>query len=1416
MKNLSIINRFIKILLFMVFYLLIKTDIVIAVDTVKPPTRAFINPSFEIPVISDNSFSIFSDTLIAGWITTDVNHNIEIWNTPFNSVISQDLDQHTELNANNPSKLYQNVCFVPSDPQVTLSLYHRARQGTDTMRVLIDNVQSGANISTGTSAWVNYTRNYTPSVSQPTPIQIGFESVSTGSGNATVGNFLDNITLTGLSAFFELENATLSNTESTAPSVRIRINGFLASDQTINLSTSGTAVVGTDYTLPSTVNVPAGYYDGTSYITIPLTILNNNIPQGNRTINISISSSASLTIFRLGQTLCQNATPKSTINYTIIDDDSAEYGDAPDTYGTSETNATGYAYHLSDNNLRIGSSIDIESDGFPSVNADGDNNNATNDENGISSFNQLSASSTGSYAVNVNVTNSAGASANLIGWIDFNRNGAFEASEASNIQTLTSPNSNVSRTLTWTIPSNIQGGTSYVRIRLTRDSITSSEAIGAKSNGEVEDYRINILPKITGKVFDDINYGGGSGRSLVSSSGVGRPNVRVELYNSVGAFVFATLTDSNGNYTFATPDVTLTNGNYTVRVVNSSVKSSRLGTSSEIGVQTFRTNVSTGSVVDVTDHVGGQNPTLVDAGNGGVGTTMNTTTGVFTAGITGTAQSITNVNVLGTSDISGVDFGFNFDTIVNKNATGQGSLNQFIINSNVLDNAPLNQVGQTAGQEVSIFMIPNGVANAGQNTSYANQLNSYGAAQINLGTTPLANVTGVNTSIDGRTQTRNVRFSVGGSETNSGQSGTGGFVGVSQTYISKFDNPEIEILSNNIRGLTTTTTATGFVVRNIAFSGTSLIVNGMNSLIQDNFVSMNANGTQVASSVHSNSYCVQIGTGTSDINARHNYVKCNNSGIRRDNGGTRMTIEYNEVDRPSAVDHDDTYDGILIIGGGNDDFIQYNLVKNQRGAGSELGYNAGATVNNLTVKENTYTNNGKELDGSPSLEPLGIIVRTINDGSALTIKKNIIANNGGTGILVQDTRRVHITQNSIFRNGPTGSLFGTTANLGIDLRTGNNVDPNTMGTNIDGVTPNNGVISGTEANNGVDYPIITSATIKGTTLKVQGFVGIAPGDTDFANSVLEFFVAEDDGNNNGKVFASDNLNVGHGEGKLYIDSCTTNSTGDFNCTFNNVQSLVPGMFLTSTATNANEDTSEFSNLAITTEEPFLFYPNNADSALPGGTVYYTHEIISSESGNIQLALVTNKGWTYQVFRDVNGNNLLDGPDTLYNGGLNPSLGNVYNLNATHSVKLIVKGFVPEGVAINTVDNLTITATLTPTTIGVAPKSLDVQDVTTVSSNQGGSLKLLKSVSPTGNQPPNSNLTYTINFTNTGVATLKDIEIEDVVPAETTFVSASFNAGTTGTIVSPTVGQSGKITWTVTGNLTSGATGSVNFVVKIKP
>ena len=110
---------------------------------------------------------------------------------------------------------------------------------------------------------------------------------------------------------------------------------------------------------------------------------------------------------------------------------------------------------------------------------------------------------------------------------------------------------------------------------------------------------------VTGTVFEDVNYGGGAGRTYAvantsatasgfTSGTIGRPGVRVELYNAGGTFITATTTDAAGNYSIGG----LTNGTaYTVRVVNSTLTSVRPAVASAAGllpVQTFRTSAGGG------------------------------------------------------------------------------------------------------------------------------------------------------------------------------------------------------------------------------------------------------------------------------------------------------------------------------------------------------------------------------------------------------------------------------------------------------------------------------------------------------------------------------------------------------------------------------------------------------------------------------------------------------------------------------------------------------------------------------------------------------------------------------------------------------------------------------------------------------
>jgi len=171
----------------------------------------------------------------------------------------------------------------------------------------------------------------------------------------------------------------------------------------------------------------------------------------------------------------------------------------------------------------------------------------------------------------------------------------------------------------------------------------------------------------SGTVFEDVNYGGGAGRPNGTAGTVRIGGVRVELYNaSSGAFVAATTTATTpaaavGTYTLS-PGTT--GAAMIIRVVNGTVRSSRTGGASTatVAVQTYRTagaGTNNNNVNPVTNRVGGENPALSDGPTNGGNFSLIDDTG-------GVAQSVTTSDPSGTgSAVTGIDFGFNFSTVVN-------------------------------------------------------------------------------------------------------------------------------------------------------------------------------------------------------------------------------------------------------------------------------------------------------------------------------------------------------------------------------------------------------------------------------------------------------------------------------------------------------------------------------------------------------------------------------------------------------------------------------------------------------------------------------------------------------------------------------------------------------------------------------
>jgi uncharacterized repeat protein (TIGR02059 family)/LPXTG-motif cell wall-anchored protein len=176
-----------------------------------------------------------------------------------------------------------------------------------------------------------------------------------------------------------------------------------------------------------------------------------------------------------------------------------DFGLAPATY-----DAAGVASHALDN-LKLGASVEADQTTAdkaavsPDAVASGTSlANHPKADDGVSAWGSSPSVALvpgASYSITAALAGVA-SSANLCGWIDFNRNGTFDSGERA---CATSPNANdTSATLNWTVPNIVTPGLTYARLRLSYDAV--SLPTGKVSSGEVEDYSLTILgPPMTAK-----------------------------------------------------------------------------------------------------------------------------------------------------------------------------------------------------------------------------------------------------------------------------------------------------------------------------------------------------------------------------------------------------------------------------------------------------------------------------------------------------------------------------------------------------------------------------------------------------------------------------------------------------------------------------------------------------------------------------------------------------------------------------------------------------------------------------------------------------------------------------------------------------------------------------------------------------
>ena len=215
-----------------------------------------------------------------------------------------------------------------------------------------------------------------------------------------------------------------------------------------------------------------------------------------------------------------------------------DFGDAPDTgpgTGTGNYNTLSTdngPSHVTGANVFMGTAPDAEAEAFQSTGADGDDNNGSDDEDGlVDPAGDLTLLVGEVPTVNFVVTNNTGTNAFLFGWIDYNGDGVFD--DVTELTGTYVYDGSTDATVTLSFPQVPAGftGTTYARFRLSTDPALAS-ATGPAYDGEVEDYVVDIQAWDFGDAPDDgIDY---FYPTLSANNGASHDMVEPSLYLGAG------------------------------------------------------------------------------------------------------------------------------------------------------------------------------------------------------------------------------------------------------------------------------------------------------------------------------------------------------------------------------------------------------------------------------------------------------------------------------------------------------------------------------------------------------------------------------------------------------------------------------------------------------------------------------------------------------------------------------------------------------------------------------------------------------------------------------------------------------------------------------------------------------------------
>ncbi|WKZ31160.1 MAG: hypothetical protein QY318_00085 [Candidatus Dojkabacteria bacterium] len=507
-------------------------------------------------------------------------------------------------------------------------------------------------------------------------------------------------------------------------------------------------------------------------------------------------------------------------------------------------------------------------------------------------------------------------------------------------------------------------------------------------------------------------------------------------------------------------------------------------------------------------------------------------------------------------------------TVTNTNDSGAGSLRQAITDANA-----------TSAPDIIEFAIP---------TSDPNYNATYGFFNIDIQTV-LPTIT-FPLHIDGASQATNI------GDTNPGTIGSALPVGNLGATLSPIDKPEIVIRPEtgffvNI-GLYTlassSTTIEGLAIYGFGPSGGSgnsahgnIRVGAGNVTVRNNvigtapidFASGPAGYTNLANHISGNYFQnLQV---ENNLFGYSNYagVALINSAFDQIMNGIviqeNQFIDLGGLNSTNPIEIQNRYQTITAS-------IERNYFSSNKGdpqidlVGAQTG-GIGSIVT-VTCNENSIVNSSNTLASPAGIRLWGV--------QSSTIMNNVITANHSSGVKVVTSLGHATAPTPSYYNRISQNSFGDNDTIAID----NCVNCVSVPAN-QGITVNDGVYDNTYGNMGLDYPVLSSATlINERWLQIDGS---AEPESD-----VEVYRAVADGDG-----SDTSASINYGEGVEYLATSTSDLAGDFGGVFDTLGSgLTSSGSISSLTIDSDNNTSEFSNNStLNTQQAYLGLAKSASS-----------------------------------------------------------------------------------------------------------------------------------------------------------------------------------------------------------------------------